>query len=123
WVVIGRAPVAQAPTLWRKRDENIAEPGSAERERAIAAIGVVFGRAPRGFDAARNLAGERSEMAPVVLQRHPAAACARFERFEQGGRATRRIGAGVTRFGEVGEERDHALRHVEADGVARAAAR
>ena len=61
-------------------------------------------------------------MSPIILQRYPRRGRARLERLEQCRRDPRRIGDAIARLGEVGEEGDDACRHVEADGIAGAAA-
>ena len=57
-IVIGGAPVGDAPAIGRQRHQQIAELRCAEAEGAVADIGIGFGRAPRVIDAMSRLRPE-----------------------------------------------------------------
>ena len=120
-IVIGGAPVGDAPAIGRQRHEQIAELRRAEAEGAVADIGIGFRRAPRVMDAFRDFGWKPGEQAAIVVQRKARLGGARFHRRQQLRRSLRRVGHAVARFGEIADQRDDAGRHVEADGVSRAA--
>ena len=89
-IVIGGAPVGDAPAIGRQRHEHIAELRGAEAEGAVADIGIGFGLAPRRFDAGRDLGRKLAEQAAIVVQRKPLGD-ARLDRLEQLRRALRSV--------------------------------
>ncbi len=121
-VIIGPALVTVA-AVGRQRHGDGAEPAGTEAERAVAKIGIVFGCAPGGVDLVRDVGGQLGEERGVVRKRERRRVRAVLQRIEQYWRTGRYVRDGVARLFEIGEQREHAGRHVEADRVACASAR
>ena len=120
-IVIGGAPVGDAPAIGRQRNQQIAELRRTEAEGAVADIGIGFGRAPRVMDGFRDFGWKPGEQAAIVVQGKTRLGGARFHRCQQLRRDLRRVGHAVARFGEIANQSDDAGRYVEPDGVSRPA--
>ena len=70
-IVIGGAPVGNAPAIGWQCREHIPELGGAEAEDAVADIRIGFGLAPCRFDAGRDFGRKLAEQAAIVVQRKP----------------------------------------------------
>ncbi len=121
-VVVG-ASIARAAAVGRERDQDIAERARSETERAVAQIRIVGRVAPRAMDERRHVRGQVREPLDIGIERQGRIGLARVERLEQRPRRGRRLAGGIARRSEVGEQGEHARRHIEPDGVALAAGR
>ena len=95
----------------------------AEAERAVACVGVGGGLAPRRANFCNGFDGQMCEQPSVGVERQRRVGRACIESVEQRARCLWQVAHRIAGLGEIGEQREHARRHVEADRVAGAAGR